>query len=101
LRVSPEALALGEMLRTLPAGPSSASNPWAALHELYRFLTFIGGPGPDGLYNWEEAAPDEGPLADGTTTTDVAKLFRPVLRNVGDGGGWGDPPLPPPPPGAF
>lgn len=95
LRVSPEALALGEMLRALPDAPASSHDPWAALHDLYHFLTFIAGPGPDGLYQWEETPTDTGPLADGSST-DFAKLYRPVLRPIdgdpGDGGGGGGTP---------
>jgi hypothetical protein len=59
LRVSPQALALGEMLRGLPPYRGGTRNPWAALHELYHFLTYIGGEWPDGLYEWEEAPPAE------------------------------------------
>jgi Domain of unknown function (DUF4214) len=92
LRVSPEALALGEMLRGLPSGPARADDPWAALHELYHFLTFIGGPGPDGLYEWAEQAVDDAPHADGVAV-DAARLLHPVLRDIdddpGDGGGGG------------
>jgi hypothetical protein len=90
LRVSPQALALGDMLRALPKRSTNRHNPWAALHELYHFLTFIGGPEPDGLYNWEETPENES----GNTLT--VHAAAPMICD--DCGGGGDPPPPPPPP---
>jgi hypothetical protein len=77
LRVSPQALALGEMLRAMPPQPGSSDDPWAALHELYKFLTAIGGPGPDGFYNWEESP----------ETASIRKVV--MIEGGGDPGGGG------------
>jgi hypothetical protein len=80
LRVSPQALAFGEMLRAQERPDSPPSEGWAALHELYRFLTFIGGPGPDGLYEWEE-------IPEAMVAADRDGLYRPALARIDDGGG--------------
>ena len=95
LRVSPQALALGEMLRALPKRPASSDDPWAALHDLYRFLTFIAGPGPDGLYQWEEV-PELGVAADGDYGIRPVMRIEPGGDPGGDPGGGGSPPPPPP-----
>jgi len=95
LRVSPQALALGEMLRALPKRPASSDDPWAALHDLYRFLTYIAGPGPDGLYQWEEI-PEVGLAADGEYAVRPAMAIEPGGDPGGDPGGGSSPPPPPP-----
>jgi hypothetical protein len=77
LRVSPQALALGEMLRAMPPQSPSSDDPWAALHELYKFLTAIGGPGPDGFYDWEESP----------ETASIRKAA--MIEGGGDPGGGG------------
>jgi len=97
LRVSPQALALGEMLHALPKHPASSDDPWAALHDLYRFLTFIAGPGPDGFYQWEEV-PELGVAADGDYGIRPVMRIEPGGDPGGDPGGGGSPPPPPPPP---
>src|SRR4030095_11600435 len=91
LRVSPQALALGEMVRALPESPPASDDPWAALHDLYRFLTFIGCPAADGRCEWEEI-PEAGLAA---TRTHRA---RPAQIKEGEGHPSPPPPPPPPPP---
>src|SRR5688572_16054816 len=98
LRTSPEALALGEMLRAQPAREPDTRDPWAALHDLYKFLTHVGGPGPDGLYQWEERpAPEDQP----SLSTTTASLMDVDPDGGGGGGGWGDPSPPPPSGGPY